>query len=351
ARSRALPVRRDPRGPALPRADGRGVGVAVPTALPPPRRRRRGHGVPLGRGDPPRERGDDLEAALHGRRAPDRRADLRRRPGGDGRGGGARHRRVPPRLRRHQLRLPGEEGRAAQRGLRLPARPRPRGAGDPRGGALHAPPRHGQDPQRVERGDARPRDDRAPLPGRRRARARAPPADADADVLGERAVGGDRRGGRRGRHPGARQRRHQDGRGRAAHAAADELRRRDDRARLVRPAVDLRPGARPARRAAAPAPAAGGAAVRDRARPRAHGGRLRGRPPRRGHRVPQAPRLVREGAPQLGRAPAPAPRRRVAGRGRGDLRRLPPRRGALRRGCPARARRGRRRRRGARRRV
>ena len=51
--------------------------------------------------------------------------------------------------------------------------------------------------------------------------------------------------------------------------------------------------------------AAGRGALRDRARPRAHGAGVRGGSARRGDRVPKAPRLVREGAARLGRA-APA---------------------------------------------
>ena len=66
------------------------------------------------------------EATLHKlrvrrRRAADRRADLRRRSGRDGRGGALRLRRVPAGVHRHQLRLSGQEGREAQRRVRLPA--------------------------------------------------------------------------------------------------------------------------------------------------------------------------------------------------------------------------------------
>ena len=50
-----------------------------------------------------------------------------------------------------------------------------------------------QDPQRLERGDARSCHDRAALPGRRRSRARAASAHAHADVLGPCALGRDRR--------------------------------------------------------------------------------------------------------------------------------------------------------------
>ena len=118
-----------------------------------------------------------------------------------------------------------------------------------------SPARDVQDPQRLERGDARSGHDRAPLPGRRRARARAASAHAHADVLRPRALGRDRRGRRRARHPGARQRRHQDAARRVCACGSEtRLRRRHDRARLVRPAVDLRPDARSARRDARCAP-------------------------------------------------------------------------------------------------
>ena len=109
----------------------------------------------------------------------------------------ARHRRVPARVHRHQLRLPGQEGRQAERRLGLPQGSRPRAAGHPRRVSAHPPARDGEDPQRLERGDARSGGDRAALPGRRRARARAAPAHAHADVHGRGALGGDRRGRRR----------------------------------------------------------------------------------------------------------------------------------------------------------
>ena len=75
---------------------------------------------------------------------------------------------------------------------------RPRADGHPRRrrGARTCPVTV-QDPQRLERGDARSGHDRAALSGRRRARARAAPAHAHADVHGQRALGGDRRGRRR----------------------------------------------------------------------------------------------------------------------------------------------------------
>ena len=62
-------------------------------------------------------------------RAADRHPDLRRRSRRDGGGGGAHHRALPARVHRHQLRLPGEEGGAAERRLGLPAGSRPGGRG------------------------------------------------------------------------------------------------------------------------------------------------------------------------------------------------------------------------------
>ena len=53
-----FPFRARRRRPALPRADGRRLGVALPAALPPLWRGRRRHRVPLGRGHPSREPGD-----------------------------------------------------------------------------------------------------------------------------------------------------------------------------------------------------------------------------------------------------------------------------------------------------
>ena len=97
------------------------------------------------------------------------------------------------RVHRHQLRLPGQEGRQAQRRLRLPQGSRSRAGRHSRRRAEHVAAGHVQDPQRLERGDARSGHDRAALPGRRRARARAAPAHAHADVHGQRALGGDRR--------------------------------------------------------------------------------------------------------------------------------------------------------------
>ena len=58
-----------------------------------------------------------------------------------------------------------------------------------------------------------------------------------AALLRPRRLGLDRRAQGRGRHPGARQRRHLGGRRRAPHGRADRLRRRRRRARLPGPAV------------------------------------------------------------------------------------------------------------------
>ena len=71
----------------------------------------------------------------------------------------------------------------AERRLGLPQGSRPRAGGHPRRVARrrHLPVTV-QDPQRLERGDARSGGDRAALPGRRRARAHAASAHAHADV-------------------------------------------------------------------------------------------------------------------------------------------------------------------------
>ena len=86
-------------------------------------------------------------------------------------------------VHRHQLRLPGQEGRQAKRRLGLPEGSQSRARSHSRGGAQHVAAGDVQDPQRLERGDARSRHDRAALPGRGRARHRAAPAHAHADVL------------------------------------------------------------------------------------------------------------------------------------------------------------------------
>ena len=64
-------------------------------------------------------------------------------------------------------------------------------------------------------------------------------------------------------------------------------------------------------------------ALRNRARSRAHGGRVRARSARRGDRVPQAPRLVRERASGVRGAAQAAARGDVAHGSRGNFRRLP----------------------------
>src|SRR6476620_4466289 len=102
------------------------------------------------------------------------------------------------------------------------------------------------------------------------------------------------------------------------------MRRRHDRARIVWAAMDLRAGPRAHRWNAGARHTVGWRAVRDRARARGDGAELRGRPRRRGHRVPQTPRLVCEGAAQLRGAAATTPCRQRLWRSRGDLRRLPP---------------------------
>ena len=93
-------------------------------------------------------------------------------PAAMGEAAALRHRRLRARVHRHQLRLPGQEGREAQRRLGVPQGPRSRAGGDSRRVArARSLPGHVQDPQRLERGDARSGHDRAALPGRRRARA------------------------------------------------------------------------------------------------------------------------------------------------------------------------------------
>src|SRR5690606_34887719 len=57
--------------------------------------------------------------------------------------------------------------------------------------------------------------------------------------------------------------------------------------------------------------------------PRAHGGRLRARPTRRGNRVPQAPGLVRQGPARFRGPAATVARGKLVRRSRGDLRVLP----------------------------
>ena len=93
---------------------------------------------------------------------------------------------------------------------------------------LDAPAGDLQDSQRLERRNARSGDDRAPVSGRGRHGDRAASAHAYADVHGRRALGRDREAGGRARYPGDRQRRHQDGAGRAPHVSRDQVRGRHD---------------------------------------------------------------------------------------------------------------------------
>src|SRR3954466_11259211 len=62
-----FPVPAPRRRPTLSGPDGRCVRVALPATLPPARRGRGGHRVPLRRGDPPRERGDAAQAGVRPR--------------------------------------------------------------------------------------------------------------------------------------------------------------------------------------------------------------------------------------------------------------------------------------------
>ena len=256
-------------------------------------------------------------------RAPDRRADLRRRPGGDGRSGA----RSSPTSSQPEfidinfgcpvkkvVKRNGGSGclkdlDLVQQVIRAVV-------------ARHASAGDVQDPQRLERGDARSGDDRAALPGRRRSRARAASAHAHADVLGQRALGGDRRRGRR--------------RSTFRCSATATSRRRRTRcacsARPAAPAIMIARGSfgqpwifdqtrdllegRPMR----PAPS-----VEERFAIALEHARMaddvRARPPRRRHRVPQAPRLVREGTARLGRAAQEAARgRRRSARSKGSSR-------------------------------
>ena len=158
------------------------------------RRGRRRHRVPLGRGDPPRERGDAAQAPLRrrtsGRSACRSSAPSRRR--------WARRRALvtdvfQPEFIDINFGCPVKKVVKRNGGSGCLQRPRPRAAGHPRRRRGHAPAGDGEDPQRLERGDARPGRHRAALPGRRRARAHAAPAHAHADVHRARALGGDRR--------------------------------------------------------------------------------------------------------------------------------------------------------------
>ena len=138
---------------------------------------------------------------------PDRNPDLRGRSQRHGRGRAAHHRALPAGVHRHQLRLPGQEGRAAKRRLRLPPRP---GAGrsDHPGRHRRDPPAgDGQDAERLERRATRSGGHRAPDAGRRRPGVHPARAHPDPDVHRPGRLGRDRPGGRSARHSGHRQRR------------------------------------------------------------------------------------------------------------------------------------------------
>ena len=236
------------RRPALPRADGRRVGVALPAPLPPLWRGRRRHRVPLGRGDPARERGDDrascASAPTSGRSASRSSAPTRRR--------WARRRRSSPTCSSPSSSTSTSAARSRRSSSATAARAASR---------ISTSCRRSSAPSRAS----------TSLPVTCKIRSgwneemrdpvtialRCQDAGARALALHPRTRTQMYTGSARweeiaavvdgARHPGARQRRHQDARGRHAHAARDRVRRRHDRARLVRPAVDLRPGARPAR--------------------------------------------------------------------------------------------------------
>ena len=79
-------------------------------------------------------------------RAADRDPDLRRRSQRHGGGGGSDHRALPARVHRHQLRLPGEEGGAAQRRIGLPPGHGSGGPDHPGGHRSHPPAGNGARP-------------------------------------------------------------------------------------------------------------------------------------------------------------------------------------------------------------
>ena len=142
-------------------------------------------------------------------------------PAAMGEAAALRHRRLRAGVHRHQLRLPGQEGRQAKWRLGMPAGSRSRAGGHSRRGAQHVAPGDVQDPQRLERGDARPGHDRVcAVRTRALARIALHPRTRTQMYYGQRALGRDRRRRRRARHPGARQRRHQDAARRVPHAAA-----------------------------------------------------------------------------------------------------------------------------------
>ena len=225
--------------PAHPGPHGGGVGGAVPADLPADGGGHRADGVPVLRGHPAADPEHAGGGRVRGGRAADRHPDLRRRSERHGGGGGARHRALPARVHRHQLRLPGQEGGAAERRLRLPARPGPGGPDHPGGHRRHPPAGHGQDPERLERRAAGPGRDRAADAGRRRPRVHPPRPDPDPDVLRQGRLGRDRAGGRGARHPGHRQRRRPDRRGHRAHAGSHRLRGDHGRPGRLRQSVAL----------------------------------------------------------------------------------------------------------------
>ena len=236
--------------PAHPGPDGRGVRGAVPADLPADGRRRRAVRVPLLGGHPAADPQHARGRGVRGGRAADRHPDLRRRSQRHGGGGRAHHRALPAGVHRHQLRLPGEEGGAAERRLGLPARPRPGRADHPRGHRRHPSAGHGEDPERLERRAARPGRHRAADAGRRaRARSRCTRAPAPrcspARPTGTRSRGWSRRWTFRSSATATSRPREDIVRMRRPH----RLRRHHDRARRLRQSVALPRRAGAARRA------------------------------------------------------------------------------------------------------
>ena len=236
-------ARRDPGGP---RADGghhqRGVPAALRRAGRRPLRVRDDHQPRDRRAGPGHARDAGLRRPRVGAVGP----ALRHGPGLRRQGGRDPLRGVRRRPHRPQLRLPGPQGHPQGRRRRpaleaRPARPHPRVRGR-RGGAVRRAGHH-EDPQGHRR---RPPDlprRRADRPGGRVRRDRAARPDRGAVLLRARRLGGDRRPGRARRHPGAGQRRHLGGRGRAADGRGDRRGRRRRRPRLPGPALAVpRPG-------------------------------------------------------------------------------------------------------------
>ena len=148
--------------------------------------------VPLLRGHPAPDPEHARGGGVRGVRAADRHPDLRRGrrwpPGGDGRGR-ADHGALQAGIHRHQLRLPGQEGGAAERRLGVPPGSAAGHRHHPRGRGRHAPAGHGEDPQRLERRAARPGRHRAPDAGRRCAGLHAARADPHPDVFRQGRLG------------------------------------------------------------------------------------------------------------------------------------------------------------------